>query len=346
MPDFIFPEVDQNGRFTDPKVIADIETVAKNALTTALAGKRGKNPIELGTEHLDTVTEPEVYSQSANLEAILESGYPTTRAGYLLVERSASRTMVWQTYTTYAASANTPPQTWRRGSYNGTWYAWARLDEPEVPGGGKLGQVLTAGTDGKAQWGPVLGAAANILTGPGRPDQPATTGGIITGSEPVGSEYRSQDGAGAGAWAWRKRPSGWAVTDGDTGWRSVPCIAKSDSPNSSVMTMTALARITSSAVHLEMTVVSNSGTGWQGWAVNDKWLQDNYLNPGNGGTVNRKDAFHLTPALTWGIRPESFPKKVYFTGNSTNGLSAGTWVLSGEFPPPIAWPSTLPGTPA
>ena len=64
-----------------------------------------------------------------------------------------------------------------------------------------------------------LTAATWTLTGPGRPDQPATTGGIITGSEPVGTTYISTDGAGIGAWGWRKRPSGWAYTDFDTGWR-------------------------------------------------------------------------------------------------------------------------------
>ena len=64
-----------------------------------------------------------------------------------------------------------------------------------------------------------LTAATWTLTGPGRPDQPATTAGIITGSEPVGTEYRSTDGAGVGAWAWRLRPSGWEVTDLDTGIR-------------------------------------------------------------------------------------------------------------------------------
>ena len=64
-----------------------------------------------------------------------------------------------------------------------------------------------------------LTAATWTLTGPGRPDQPATTGGIITGSEPVGTAYISTDGAGVGAWAWRKRPSGWAYIDHDTGWR-------------------------------------------------------------------------------------------------------------------------------
>ncbi|WP_233190547.1 hypothetical protein [Brachybacterium sp. UMB0905] len=39
---------------------------------------------------------------------------------------------------------------------------------------------------------------------------------------PVGAEYRSTDGADVGAWVWSKRPTGWVVTDGDTGWRIIP----------------------------------------------------------------------------------------------------------------------------
>ena len=60
-----------------------------------------------------------------------------------------------------------------------------------------------------------------LLVGPGRPDQPSSTGGVVTGREPVGCEFRSTDGAGVGAWAWRKRDIGWVVVDGDTGWRKM-----------------------------------------------------------------------------------------------------------------------------
>lgn len=56
------------------------------------------------------------------------------------------------------------------------------------------------------------------IVGPGRPDQPGTTGLLIDGSETVGTTYTSTDGAGVGAWVWRKRPNGWIVVDGDTGW--------------------------------------------------------------------------------------------------------------------------------
>ena len=47
--------------------------------------------------------------------------------------------------------------------------------------------------------------------GPGRPDRPATTNGVIKGSEPVGAEYRSTDGAGDGLFDWMKRPTGWEI---------------------------------------------------------------------------------------------------------------------------------------
>ena len=65
-------------------------------------------------------------------------------------------------------------------------------------------------------------ASSYVLVGPGRPDTPSTTAGVITGSEPVGAEYRSTDGAQVGAFVWMKRPGGkWEVTVGDTGWRKV-----------------------------------------------------------------------------------------------------------------------------
>ena len=91
-----------------------------------------------------------------------------------------------------------------------------------------LGLVLPKGDRGdKGETGApgvVSSASSYVLVGPGRPDTPSTTGGVITGSEPVGAEYRSTDGANVGAWTWRKRPTGWAVTDGDTGWRKHPVV--------------------------------------------------------------------------------------------------------------------------
>lgn len=59
-----------------------------------------------------------------------------------------------------------------------------------------------------------------IIYGPGRPDKPDTTKvngvNIITGNEPVGTQYNSSDGANVGAWIWAKRTDGWQVVHGDT----------------------------------------------------------------------------------------------------------------------------------
>ena len=61
-----------------------------------------------------------------------------------------------------------------------------------------------------------------MLVGPGRPDVPSSTAGTITGNEPVGATYYSEDGAGVGAYVWMRRPGGkWEVTNGDTGWRRI-----------------------------------------------------------------------------------------------------------------------------
>ena len=86
---------------------------------------------------------------------------------------------------------------------------------------------LVAGPEGKASTvpgppGAVPTAADYLIVGPGRPDVPATTNGLITGREPVGARYESVDEAGVGARTWRKVPGNkWIVADGDTGWRSL-----------------------------------------------------------------------------------------------------------------------------
>jgi len=89
-----------------------------------------------------------------------------------------------------------------------------------------LGLVLPKGDRGDrgepGAPGVVSSASAYVLVGPGRPDTPATTAGVITGAEPVGARYESVDEAGVGARTWRKVAGGrWVVTDGDTGWRDV-----------------------------------------------------------------------------------------------------------------------------
>lgn len=85
---------------------------------------------------------------------------------------------------------------------------------------GTVREVVASNPDLKGPEGPrgpagppgvVSSASAYVIVGPGRPDQPATTGGLITGVEPVGAEYRSTDGAGGGLFDWMKRPTGWEI---------------------------------------------------------------------------------------------------------------------------------------
>ena len=101
--------------------------------------------------------------------------------------------------------------------------AW---EGPRLTVGGVVGPDLT-GPEGAASTvpgppGAVPTAGDYAIVGPGRPDVPASTGGLVSASTPVGATYTSTDGAGVGAFVWRKRPDGsWVVIDGDTGWRDV-----------------------------------------------------------------------------------------------------------------------------
>lgn len=83
-----------------------------------------------------------------------------------------------------------------------------------------LGLVLPKGDRGDrgetGAPGVVSSASSYVIVGPGRPDAPSTTGGVITGAEPVGAEYRSTDGAQVGAYVWMKRPGNkWVVMSGE-----------------------------------------------------------------------------------------------------------------------------------
>lgn len=63
--------------------------------------------------------------------------------------------------------------------------------------------------------------ATAIIEGNGRPDQPDTTDGKITGNEPTGTFYNSTDGAGVGAYLWQKQKGKWNVVSADTGGRRI-----------------------------------------------------------------------------------------------------------------------------
>lgn len=58
---------------------------------------------------------------------------------------------------------------------------------------------------------------SNALVGPGRPDDPSTTNGVIKDTETDGMMYQSTDGAGVGAYLWQRVNDKWVVVYGNTG---------------------------------------------------------------------------------------------------------------------------------
>ncbi|MEZ6935868.1 phage tail protein [Aeromonas sp. S19(2024)] len=77
------------------------------------------NPINLGTEDLDTLKEPKVYAQHANANTSPARHYPENSAGALIVSYGAGPQ---QTYLVYNSS-----RVWRRAQYStGAWTPWTR----------------------------------------------------------------------------------------------------------------------------------------------------------------------------------------------------------------------------
>ncbi|NKD16223.1 phage tail protein [Aeromonas caviae] len=77
------------------------------------------NPINLGTEDLDTLKEPKVYAQHANANTSPARHYPENSAGALIVSYGAGPQ---QTYLVYNSS-----RVWRRAQYStGDWTPWTR----------------------------------------------------------------------------------------------------------------------------------------------------------------------------------------------------------------------------
>ena len=184
--------------------------------------------------------------------------------------------------------------------------------------------------------GVVSSASSYVIVGPGRPDVPSTTAGTITGSEPVGAEYRSTDGASVGAFVWMKRPGGaWAVVDGDTGWRRVGDLIVSDPANAgnnppricrigSVVYVQYASEITTLA---EYTLPAGFRSG--GSAID--W---------NNDIRASGVAVHEVNGVTG--RVMVLNGRLRFQPNSSRAWMKGGLSFSAE----TAWPATLPGSPA
>lgn len=164
-----------------------------------------------------------------------------------------------------------------------------------------------------------------LVSGPGRPDQPATTG-MSSGdlaALPVGCEYRSTDGSGVGAWVWRKRPAGWVVVDGDTGWISVgisPAVVYLKRVNDSV---TAFMAQPSGTAH---GAVANIPAGFQS------------LGPWGNAHANGTTVGHAA-------RTDGSPTSLYFKEPAPTQLFAAASVANtrgwARWETTHAWPTTI-----
>ena len=65
-----------------------------------------------------------------------------------------------------------------------------------------------------------------LIQGNGRPDKPETTGGKITGREPNGTLYYSENGNNVGVYLWQKQNGAWVVISADTGYRKLSSTAR------------------------------------------------------------------------------------------------------------------------
>lgn len=192
---------------------------------------------------------------------------------------------------------------------------------PQGPAGATGPQGPTGPTGPTGLQGPpgvVSSASAYVIVGPGRPDVPSTTAGAVTGSEPVGAEYRSTDGAQVGAFVWMRRPGGrWEVTVGDTGARLLtPDVGGSNKVSlrrqNALVTVSSptLAGLTNNAR------IINLGSGFR--TGGNRWM--NFTVPDGKVAVNE--------SIIW-IGSATFTAGLGFTFETTE-----------------SWPTTLPGSPA
>lgn len=189
--------------------------------------------------------------------------------------------------------------------------------------------------------GPSGGMGSTFLHGPGRPDQPVTTAGIITGSEVVGTTYTSTDGAGVGAWVWRKRPTGWAVVDGDTGWRDITTLLAHPNMKGGLIRVKRVdAQVFIRLSSLELTGSGNF-TADNAWPVGFRIA----MLSGNRVIVFGLSGQGMGEAPSWGnVQVPGYTNNQTLHAKSATAPSRG----SGNFDyiTDDTWPTTLPGTPA
>ena len=149
-------------------------------------GKRPVEPIELGSEHLDTLTTPGDYYQSSSSTASTTLGYPVGAAGSVRVTANASRSQIQQYYTRFSPGVT---EAYMRKYSSSGWGAWfvmvdgtdSRLTDARTPLAHTHTQAQVTGLAdalaGKRDVAPmVIGEGVNLndVTTPGEHSQQFT----------------------------------------------------------------------------------------------------------------------------------------------------------------------------
>ena len=202
----------------------------------------------------------------------------------------------------------------------------------------RLSFAIPKGNDGdkgdkgdKGAPGALTNASTYHIVGPGRPDVPSSTAGTITGNEPVGATYYSEDGAGVGAYVWRRRPDRkWEVTDGDTGERDITALQTNPASTGGRLIVRRVGALVSARFE-DLKWATGSGSARanlnlpSGFATNARYMGALY---GYDGT-------------TWGYNFRTDWPSIWPNSKGEIWLREHRQWSSVQ-----PWPSTLPGTPA
>ena len=170
--------------------------------------------------------------------------------------------------------------------------------------------------------GAVPTAADYFIVGPGRPDVPATTGGLVSSSTPVGATYTSTDGAGVGAHVWLKTGGGWIVTHGYMR-RNVTSLLPADYTGS---------------VSLYLTRDNRRVT----WSISGSVVQTTVPPPSGYEAPSTVGQGVLLGAGTFrGTIQRAANGGIYFRSNTETHGTMGDFTYDTT----ASWPSTAPGTP-
>lgn len=205
-----------------------------------------------------------------------------------------------------------------------------------TPPNQKLNLTIPRGDVGPV--GPTFGSDGSIIAA-GRPDLSATmdspTQAAVSSASP-GTLFRSTDGASVGAWAWSKRPSGWVVTDGDTGWRNVTALTAEPT-----------------AFHMWLRRVGSEVIGYV--SVTNTPAGSSILTPPAGFAANGNPwgGAHASAAPVGAIGRMGGAQSILFFGPEygpntlmSEGIAAALKRGYARWTTQNAWPATLPGTPA